>query len=124
MARILLVEDDQFLSSILANHFRGKSFEVECAFDGDAAVQRAIQLHFDIVLLDILLPQKDGFEVLGALKSMEATKHMPVIIISNLSDEKSVERMREGGAASFLVKAHVTPASVLEEIQKILNAKP
>ncbi len=121
MSRILLVEDDQFLSSILANHFRGHSYEVECAYDGDSAVQRAIQLHFDVVLLDILLPNKDGFEVLGALKSMEATKHMPVIVISNLSDEKSVQRMKEGGAASFLVKAHVTPQSVLEEIKKVLG---
>jgi CheY-like chemotaxis protein len=121
MTRILLVEDDQFLSSILSNHFRDRGYEVECAYDGDAAVTRAIQVHFDIILLDILLPQKDGFEVLAAVKSMEASKHIPVLVISNLSDQKSVDRMMEHGAAGFLVKAHVTPQSLVEEVQKVLG---
>ena len=122
MSRILLVEDDQLLSSILSSHLKSSGFEVECAFDGDAAVTRAIENHFDVVLLDILLPQKDGFEVLATLKSMSATKQIPVIIISNLSDDTTVRRMMNDGAASFLVKAHVTPDLVRDEIKKVLGA--
>jgi len=121
MKKILLVEDDQFLSSILARSFRDALYEVECAYDGDGAVARAIERHFDIILLDILLPGKDGFEVLAAVKAMNATKEIPVIVISNLSDEKSIERMMRGGAASYVIKAHTTPESLIDEIVKILQ---
>jgi CheY-like chemotaxis protein len=121
MAKILLVEDDQFLSSILTNHFRQHGHDVVCAYDGDSAVARAIEMHFDAILLDILLPGKDGFEVIATLKSMDATKHIPVVVISNLSDEKSVERMKESGASQYVVKAHATPQSLLEEIQKVIS---
>ena len=120
MSRILLVEDDQFLSSILRDHLRLNGYEVECAFDGGMAVKRAIENHFDLILLDILLPEKDGFEVLTTLKSMAATKQIPVVVISNLSDQGSIERMKQGGAYSYLVKAHVTPDLVRDEIIKAL----
>ncbi len=122
MKKILLVEDDQFLSSILAGSFRNAGYEVLCAYDGDSAVAFAIERHYDVMLLDILLPGKDGFEVLAAVKGMAATKDFPVIVISNLSDPKTVERMMQGGAASYVVKAHTTPESLLEEIKKVLHA--
>jgi two-component system, OmpR family, response regulator VicR len=122
MAKILLVEDDQFLSSILASSFRDHGHEVICAYDGDSAVARAIERHFDAILLDILLPGKDGFSVLEAVKSLEATRRIPVVVISNLSDEKSVARMKEGGAASYIVKAHTTPQLVLEEVKKVMES--
>jgi DNA-binding response OmpR family regulator len=121
MSRVLLVEDDQFLSSILRDHLRSNGFDIECAFDGDMAVRRAIENHFDAILLDILLPQKDGFEVLATLKSMSATKQIPVVIISNLSDPGSVDRMMKGGAVSYLVKAHVTPDIVKDELKKAIT---
>ncbi len=122
MKRILLVEDDQLLSSILTSSFRDAHYEVVCAYDGDSAVARAIERHFDIILLDILLPGKDGFEVLSAMKSMDATRNIPVIVISNLSDDASKERMRTGGAVSYIVKAHSTPQLLLEEISRVLEA--
>lgn len=123
MVKILLVEDDQFLSSILANHFRNAGYEVFCAYDGDAAVSRAIEVHIDVMVLDILLPNKDGFEVLSALRAMDATKDIPVIVVSNLSDEKTIENMKGLDVAQYLIKAHVTPQSVLEEIEKVLKAR-
>jgi DNA-binding response OmpR family regulator len=122
MARILLVEDDQFLSTILATHFRENGYDVVCAYDGESAVSRAIELYFDVMLLDILLPGKDGFEVISSVHAMEATKNMPVIVISNLSDEKTIQRMRELGAVQFIVKAQATPQSILAEIKKIQSA--
>ena len=120
MARVLLVEDDRFLSSILAERFRDVGYEVICAYDGDSAAALAVERHFDAVLLDILLPGKDGFEVLAFLKSMDATKLIPVIVISNLSDPKTVERMMQSGAASYVVKAHATPDSLIAEVKKVL----
>lgn len=122
MKKILLVEDDQLLSSILTSSFRNAHYEVVCAYDGDSAVARAIERHYDIMLLDILLPGKDGFEVLTTMKSMDATRDIPVIVISNLSDETSKERMRVSGAASYIVKAHSTPQLLIEEIEKVLDA--
>lgn len=122
MSKVLLVEDDQFLSSILAASFRDHGHEVVCAYDGDSAVARAIERHFDAILLDILLPGKDGFAVLETVKSMDATKRIPVIVISNLSDEKSVARMKEGGASSYIVKAHTTPQQVMDEVKKAIES--
>jgi two-component system, OmpR family, response regulator VicR len=122
MSRVLIVEDDQLLSSILATTFKNKGFEVECAYDGDTAVTRAIELHFDVMLLDILLPGKDGFEVISACSSMEATKHIPIIVISNLSDPATVERMKQLGAKSFIIKAHATPESIYEEVHRMLSS--
>ncbi len=119
MQRILLVEDDRLLSSILTDYLKRAGCSVECAYDGDAAVSRAIEANFDVILLDILLPSKDGFEVLAALKSLPATKHMPVVVLSNLSDQASIDRMLQGGANSYLVKSQITPAVVLEEVRKI-----
>lgn len=120
MKKILLVEDDTLLSSILASSLRDAKYEVDCAFDGDAAVTRAIGRHFDLMLLDILLPGKDGFEVLSIMKAMDATKAIPVIVISNLSDEQSKKRMKDGGAAGYIVKAHTTPQEVIDEVGKVL----
>ncbi len=120
MAKILLVEDDHFLSSILADRFRAAGYEVQCAYDGDSAAAIAIERHFDVVLLDILLPGKDGFEVLAVMKSMDATKDIPVIVISNLSDPQTIERMKNNGAARFVVKAHTTPELLMDEVQKVL----
>lgn len=122
MKKILLVEDDQLLSSILTASFRAAKYEVVCAYDGDSAVVHAIERHFDVMLLDILLPGKDGFEVLTAVKAMAATRDIPVIVISNLSDEKSMERMKQAGAASYIVKAHSTPQLLIEEVGKVLSA--
>lgn len=122
MKKILLVEDDTLLSSILAGSFRDAGYEVQCAYDGDSAVARAIERHFDLMLLDILLPGKDGFEVLSAVKSLDATKDIPVLVISNLSDPGTIDRMKAGGAAGFIVKAHTTPPEVLQEVQKIIGA--
>lgn len=121
MKKILLVEDDTLLSSILAGSMRNAGYDVECAYDGDSAVARTIERHFDLMLLDILLPGKDGFEVLSAVKSMNASKDIPVIVISNLSDPGTVERMNKGGAAGFIVKAHTTPELVIEEVKKVLS---
>ncbi len=122
MKRVLLIEDDKLLSSILAETFRSDLFEVDCAFDGDYAISRAIGHQFDIVLLDILLPGKNGFEVLSALKALDATKDIPVIVMSNLSDEHSKERMKEGGALAYIVKANTTPQEIIIEVKKILEA--
>ncbi len=123
MKKILLVEDDHLLSSILAESLRNALYEVDCVYDGDSAVARAIGRHCDLMLLDILLPGMDGFEVLSAVKSLEATKRTPVIVISNLSDQKSIDRMKHEGAASYLVKAHTTPEAVIAEIAKVLQAQ-
>jgi CheY-like chemotaxis protein len=122
MKKILLVEDDTLLSSILAGSFRDAGYEVQCAYDGDSAVARAIERHFDLMLLDILLPGKDGFEVLSTVKSLDATKDIPVLVISNLSDPGTIDRMTTIGAVGFIVKAHTTPPAVLQEVQKIIGA--
>lgn len=122
MSRILIVEDDTLLSSILAEHFRHNGFEIECAYDGEEAVARAIELHFDLILLDIMLPKKDGFEVVTALNSMEATKNIPVVVISNLGDRETIDRMKQYGVKSYIVKAEANPMTILAEVKNVLGS--
>jgi DNA-binding response OmpR family regulator len=121
MYKILLVEDDQLLSSIMADHFRSAGHEVLCAFDGQSGIDKTRDWDADVMVLDILLPIKDGFAVLEEIRATEKGAKLPVIVMSNLSDEKSIARMRELGVTQYLVKAHATPQSLMKEMQAALG---
>lgn len=119
---ILLVEDDKFLSSILVSRvesFQGKIIHVNSGEDALKELEKNIP---DIILLDILLPGIDGFEVLKSVREDERTKKTPVIVISNFNQRKDIDRAAEFGA-SFLVKALITPDYIVENIKKVLSEK-
>ncbi len=121
--KILLVEDDPFLLSMYATKFEMEGFVVVLAEDGEKGLKLAGKEKPSIILLDVLLPKMDGFEVLKALKADKATKDIPVILLTNLSQRDDVEQGQALGAVDYLIKAHFMPSEVVEKIKKVLGDK-
>jgi DNA-binding response OmpR family regulator len=121
MAKILIVEDDSFISELYAQAMINAGFEVDTASTGTAAVERIAQGNPDLVLLDIMLPDFDGFEVLERVNKEKFQGHMPVIVVSNLSGEESVSRAMGMGVNDYMVKANVTPKDIVLRVKSVLH---
>lgn len=119
---VLVVEDEKPLAEVLEDEFKGKGFNVHVAFDGEAALIHAKKHIPDIILLDILLPKKDGFEVLTELKADPALKNIPVIILSNLGQDEEVQKGLSLGAEDYFVKTEHPISEVVEKVQQRLVA--
>ncbi|NCQ16217.1 response regulator [Candidatus Falkowbacteria bacterium] len=120
--KILLVEDDSFLLGMYATKFEMENFKVITAEDGEKAVRAALKELPDIILLDIILPKQNGFEVLRQLKADQSTANVPVILLTNLSQKDEIEQGLKLGAEDYLIKAHFMPSEVVEKIKKVLNS--
>ncbi len=121
MKRILLIEDDPFLVDIYMTKLKEAGFEVESVGDGDAVLMKVKEWKPDLLLLDIVLPHLDGWEIIGQIRGLEALKNLKVIILSNLGQKNEVAKGLELGAVKYLIKAHYTPAEIVGEIRKILG---
>lgn len=119
--KILLVEDDAFLISMYVTKFELEGFVVLTADDGEKGLAMAAAQQPDIILLDIMLPKMNGFDVLKGLKKNKETEKIPVILLTNLSQQSEVERGLSMGAQDYLIKAHFMPSEVLDKIKKILK---
>lgn len=120
--RILLVEDDSFISGMYRTKLAALGYEVELAEEGDTAWDKLQQDPIpDLVLLDIVLPKKDGFEILEGLRKEERTKNLPVILLTNLGQKPDIERGIKLGADDYIIKAHYTPTEVMDKIKKVLD---
>lgn len=118
--KVLIVEDDTFLAGIYANKFEKEGFEVRSAADGEQGFQLAQKELPDVILLDILLPKMDGFEVLEKLKADAKTKKIPVVLLTNLGQKEDVDKGLKLGAADYLIKAHFMPQETVEKVKKVL----
>ncbi len=121
MPKILIVEDDKFLRELIKKKLAMEGFEVLEAVDGEEGVKKAKEEMPDLILLDLILPGIDGFEVLKRVKEDEKTQPIPVIILSNLGQREEIERGLKLGATDYLVKAHFTPAEIIEKIKLTLK---
>ena len=119
--KILLVEDDKFLSEMYATKLTESGFDVETAFDGEEGIKKAGEFGPDLILLDIVLPKKDGFEVLKELKSKEASKKILVIALTNLGQKEEVQKGFDLGVNDYIIKAHFTPTEVVAKAKKLLG---
>lgn len=119
--RIGLVEDDSFLANMYETKLNLEGFEVKKALDGQEGIEMIKQEKPDVILLDILLPKMDGWEVLNALKKEESVKDIPVILLTNLGQEEDVKKGLELGAVDYLIKAHFVPQEVIEKIKEVLK---
>lgn len=119
--KILIIEDDQFLQGLVSRKFSVGGFETAVATNGIDGVRLEVSEKPDIILLDLLLPGSDGFEVLERMKKDEALKNIPVIVFSNLSEEKDIARAKDLGAISYMVKSQFTLDELDQEIKSILS---
>ena len=118
MKKILLVEDDPFLIDIYTTKLREENFKVVVADNGDRALELIEKEKPDLVLLDIVLPNKDGWEILKEIKAKN--NKIKVIILSNLGQKEEVEKGLNLGAEKYLIKSNFTPSEVVEEIKKLI----
>lgn len=116
---ILIVEDDEFLRSLAAKRLEKDGYVISVAVDGESALNAATESRPALILLDLLLPGLDGFEVLKRLRENEATKAVPVFVFSNLGRREDVEKAQALGADDFLIKANFT----LDDLAQKINAK-
>ena len=120
--RVVIVEDDHILSKYLAARFKQDGgFTVMTAGDGEegeALIRKELP---DIVLLDIIMPKRTGFEVLESIKKTPETKQIPVLVLSNLGQEADIARAKELGAADYVVKVDFGVKEIVEKVKKFLN---
>jgi two-component system response regulator ResD len=121
---ILVVEDDPILKNLLGHTFAGK-YQTLYASDGNEAIALFEQYKPSLILLDLMLPTMDGFAVLENIRSRgDETKGVPIIVVSNLGQDKDKERAMSLGATEYLVKAEVSIEEIVAEIQKVLDKQP
>ncbi len=119
--KILVAEDDNILRDVLMEKLSRDGYEIRGAEDGIMAIEKISAWKPDLILLDILMPKKDGIEVLEYLsKDVELSK-IPVIVISNSGQTVEIERALELGARDTTIKAVFEPKEVIEKIEKILS---
>lgn len=119
--KILIVEDDEFLRSLTAKRLEKEGYALAVAVDGDSALTVAEEAKADLILLDLLLPGVDGFEVLKRIRANTHLKSTPVIVFSNLGRREDVEKATELGANDFLIKANFTLDDLVVKINAALN---
>jgi len=118
---ILIVEDDKFLRELIAKKLIKENFEVSEAIDGEEGIKKIKEEKPDLILLDLILPGIDGFEVLSQMKKESTLASIPVIILSNLGQKEDVEKGLKMGAVDFLIKAHFTPGEIIDKIKATLR---
>lgn len=118
---ILLVEDDEFLAELYATKLNLEGFEVALAVDGEKGLKLAKEVAPDLILLDIILPKMDGFEVLKGIKADPKIKNIPVILLTNLSQKDEVQKGLDLGAVDYLIKAHFMPSEVVKKIKQTIG---
>lgn len=121
MKKILIIEDDKFLRELISRKLSSENFEVIEAVDGESGLKKAKEEAPELILLDLILPGIDGFEVLAKIKEDAAVASIPVIILSNLGQRDDVERGLKLGAVDYLVKAHFTPNEIIKKVQEVLK---
>jgi twitching motility two-component system response regulator PilG len=117
---ILIVEDEESLLKLESILLTSRGYEVKGVADGQAALTAVIEVKPDLVLLDIMLPEVDGFEVCRQIKSNEATKHIPVIMLTAKKSREDMARGEQVGADWYITKPFKS-AMVIETIQRFLT---
>ncbi len=116
MKKILIIEDDKFLRELISQKLLKEGYVVNEAIDGEDGIKKTREDKPDLILLDLILPGIDGFEVLSQIKTDPSLATIPVIILSNLGQREDVEKGLKLGAVDYLIKAHFTPGEIIEKV--------
>ncbi len=119
--KILIVEDDSFLQGLAMTKLEKEGFAVLAAGNAEEAQKILATDSPELVLLDLILPGADGFSILEAIRKEDKTKTLPVIVFSNLSEDKDITRAKELGATDYMVKSNFTLDELAERVKGILK---
>ncbi|QQG46390.1 MAG: response regulator [Candidatus Niyogibacteria bacterium] len=123
MNKVLIVEDEEFLVRVLKDNLETENFSADVAMDGDSAIERIRTNRPDIVLLDLLLPKRDGFSVLEEIKKDPALKTIPVIVLSNLGGDADIKKALSLGAENYFVKSQHPIEEVIDMVKAYLGGQ-
>ncbi|MBI2625433.1 response regulator [Candidatus Parcubacteria bacterium] len=120
-AKILIVDDDSMIRDIYLRKFRESGFAVTVVADGPTAIQKIEEDPPDVVLLDLVMPQMDGFEVMREVAKRKLTKMPKLVLLTNLGQKEEIEQGLALGAQDYIIKAHLTPSEVVERVRTVLG---
>lgn len=121
--KILIVEDDQFLREFYQELLQTEGYTIDLAADGEVASTKVNQGGYDLVMLDIMLPKKDGLQILKDLKVNPPKAPLgPIVVLTNLGQDSIIKQAFEFGAAGYIVKSAMNPDQILDEINNYLNS--
>ncbi len=118
---VLIIEDDEFLAKMMARLLEEEGIACELASSGHEGVKKAVSVGPRLIILDVILPDFDGFSILLKLKARPATRRIPVIIISNLGQEEDVQHGLHLGAKDYIVKSDLSLDAVVAKVKKYLK---
>lgn len=119
--RILIIEDDNDLRQLYAEVLRDEGFEVNEAADGQAGLDKVLGEFYDLLLLDIMLPKRDGLEILKAARSQKGLADLKVVLLTNLGRESIIKEGFELGADGYLIKSEIDPGKLVSEVKTFLG---
>ena len=119
--RILVAEDDRFLRKAAEMALKRQGYTVLTAADGEEALRAAQSELPDLILLDLIMPKVNGFDVLQALKKEAPTAKIPVIVMSNLGQDRDVQQAMEAGAAAYLIKTDLSLQALVQRVEDALT---
>ncbi len=117
--KILLVEDDAFLQELAAKKISSAGYDIRAASTGEEALEAVKKKEPDLIVLDIILPGINGFEVLEKIRNNQNKniKNVPIIMLSNLGQKEEVNKAKKSGANDYMIKAHFTPDDIVKKIR-------
>jgi len=116
--KILIIEDEELLYNLLERKLNEKGYQASVAKDGVEGMKMIKEIKPDLVLLDIVMPNKNGFEVMDEMQADEKLKHIPIIVISNSGQPVEIDKAKELGAKDWLIKTEFDPQEVIEKVKK------
>jgi len=119
---VALIEDDPLIAEMYTTKFTKEGYDIKHAADGAAGLELVKKEKPDIILLDIIMPKMDGFQVLTELRKEATFKDTPVIMLTNLGQEEDVQKGRALGATDYFIKTNFTPAAIVDKVKGILKA--
>jgi DNA-binding response OmpR family regulator len=115
--KILVVEDEKPINKALELKLTHEQFAVTTAFDGEEGLAQVQQGQFDLILLDLVMPKKDGFQVLSELQAANNTT--PIIVLSNLGQAEDIKRAKDFGAVDYFVKSQMSIVDIVNRVKEI-----
>jgi DNA-binding response OmpR family regulator len=116
--KILIIEDEELLYNLLERKLNEEGYQASVAKDGAEGMKMIKEIKPDLVLLDIVMPNKNGFEVMDEMQADEKLKHIPIIVISNSGQPVEIDKAKELGAKDWLIKTEFDPQEVIEKVKK------
>ena len=120
-SKILIIDDDPFILDMYVLKFTDNGFTIETASDGKAGLEKISSFKPDIVLLDVIMPKMDGFEVVKKLNEEKKEHPFKILFLTNFGQKEDVEKGMSMGADGYIIKANFTPTEVVEKVRELLG---